>query len=187
MGIALRRQAAVAILLALLVISGCTDARPDDAIPRTPSSSAAPTTPSPTVDPHAAAKAEVLAAYRGFWRAATDAEARPNRKHPQLTRYATDEALAAEQATIVLYRQQGIVGRGEPRLSPEVVALNQQPGSAVIADCLDLTGVDAVYRSTGESAIAPGQSRRHRATATAVRRDGRWVIRELTADRKQPC
>lgn len=179
-------RTAAALLLALMTVGGCNDARPDSA-PTTPATTPESTSSTPAPDPQASAKAEVLAAYRGFWTAATAAEARPNRTHPQLAKYATDEALAAEQATIVLYRQQGIVGRGEPKLRPVVVALNLQPGSATITDCLDLTGVDAVYRSTGESAIAPKQSRRHRATATAVRRDGRWVIRELVADRKQPC
>jgi hypothetical protein len=130
---------------------------------------------------------DVLAAYRGFWRAATAAEARPGRRHPQLARYATDKALAAEQATIVLYRQQGIIGRGEAKLSPEVVSISLASAQAVIRDCLDLTDVEAVYRSTGKSAIAAGQSRRHVATAKAAVYDGRWLLTELVADRTRPC
>jgi len=184
----LRARAAAAMVLALMSLAACTDARPDTArtnSPKTPTTTA--TSSTPTVDPQAAAEADVLAAYRGFWAAATEAEAHPHRRHPQLARFATDKALAAEQATIVLYRQQGIVGRGKPKLSPEVVALSISSGTAVIRDCLDLTNVDAIYRDTGKSAIAPDQSRRHLATAKAAVYDGRWVIRDLVANRKQPC
>ena len=186
MDAALRRRAAAVILVALLAITGCTDARPDTAETNSPTTPA-PSTTSPTPDPEASAEADVLAAYRGFWAAATWAEAHPNRRHPALSKYATDKALAAEQATLVLYRQQGIVGRGEPKLNPEVVAISPGPGTAVIRDCLDLTAVDAVYRETGESAIAPDQSRRHVATAKAAVYNGRWVIKEMVADRKRPC
>ena len=189
MGATTCRRAAAAVALALFAIAGCTDARPDAASPTSSSQtpSPTPTSSSATPDPHASAMAQVLAAYRGFWRAATAAEARPGERHPQLAEFATDKALAAEQATIVLYRQQGIVGRGEPKLNPEVVSVSLVSEQAVIRDCLDLTDVEAVYRSTGKSAIAAGQSRRHVATAKAAVYDGRWVITELIADRKRPC
>ncbi len=187
------RRAATAIVVIFLAIPGCTGGRPDHAAPRTtqatesPASASPRTTSSATSDPQAAAKAQVLDAYRGFWKAATAAEAHPGRRHPELAKYATDKALAAEQATIVLYRQQGIVGRGEPKLNPEVLGISLGTGKAVIRDCLDLSGVDAVYRSTGESAIPPDQSRRHVATAKAALYNGRWLVTELVADRKQPC
>jgi hypothetical protein len=188
MGAATRRRAAVAVALALIAVAGCTDGSPNSQRPPSShTSSSPPTVSSSAPDPRASAMAEALAAYRGFWQAATEAEARPGRRHPQLARYATDKALAAEQATIVLYRQQGIVGRGEPKLSPEVVSISLAPGQALIRDCLDLTDVDAVYRNTGKSAIASGQSRRHIATAKAAIYNGRWVVTELIADRTRSC
>jgi hypothetical protein len=66
----LPRRAAAGVLLALITFTGCTDARSDT----TPTTTPAPTTgepSSPTPDPAAAAKAEVLAAYRNFWAAST--------------------------------------------------------------------------------------------------------------------
>jgi hypothetical protein len=191
MGTTARRRAGALVLLALIPLAGCSSSE-REATPAPSSSSSRHSEPSVAVapvDPHASAKASVLAAYYAFWRVATSAEAHPRRRHPELAKFATDKALAAEQATLVLYRQQGIVGQGTPRLSPRVVAVataGPQP-SAAISDCLDLTAVDAVYRSTGKSAIAPGQSRRHTATAKATMYDGRWMIRELVANRKQPC
>lgn len=193
MGDMLTGRATTAILVVLVAIGGCSHAGPESAVPTTTqtteSAGSATTraTSSATSDPQAAAEARVLDAYRGFWKAATAAEARPARRHPELAKYATDKALAAEQATIVLYRQQGIVGRGKPKLNPQVVAISLETGTADIRDCLDLTGVDAVYRNTGESAIPPDQSRRHVATAKAALHNGRWLITELVADREQPC
>lgn len=189
MGIVLRRQAAAGILLALVTISGCTDARPDDAAPTTPASSTAPTTPGPTADPQAAVKADVLAAYRGFWTAANAAERRPNRAPDALRRYASDKALAGALATVALYRQQGIVVRGQPVHDPDVVnlSLGTDPATALIRDCVDLTGVEAIYRETGKSALAPNQSRRHVATATTAMVNGQWVVREVAADRTTAC
>ena len=182
------RRAVAAVLLALTAIAGCTDARPDTA-PSSPSTSSTPMSSSATSDPQASAKAEVLKAYLAFWSAATDARAHPNRQHPRLAKYATDKALAAEQATIVLYRQQGIVSRGAPKLEPRIVALdmNSDPRTAQIRDCVDVSDVRAVYRSSGESALAPTKSFRHVATATATTVSGRWVIREIATDRKRPC
>jgi hypothetical protein len=184
----LPRRAAAAVLLALITFTGCTDARSDT----TPTTTPAPTTSepsSPTPDPAAAAKAEVLAAYRNFWAASTEARAHPNRRHPDLAKYAIDKALAAEQATIVLYRQQGIVERGKPILTPLVdrVDLNQDPATAQVNDCVDVSNVQAVYRSTGKSALAPSKSFRHVSTATATLFFGHWVIREITTDRNSTC
>ena len=182
------RRAAAAVALALIAIAGCTDARPDTAETTSPTTPAASAT-SPTPDPEASAEAEVLAAYRGFWAAATEARAHPNGRHPDLAKFATDKALAAEQATIVLYRQQGIVSRGAPKLDPTIVAIaiNRDPATALIRDCVDVTNVRAFYRSTGESALAPSKSFRHVATARATTFNGHWVIREISTDRKQPC
>ena len=184
----LRRRAAALTVVALLAIAGCTDARPDTAATNSPTTPA-PSPTSLTPDPEASAEAEVLAAYRGFWAAATWAEAHPNRRHPALSKYAADKALAAEQATIVLYRQQGIVSRGAPKLEPTIVAIaiNRDPATALIRDCVDVTNVRASYRSTGKSALAPSKSFRHVATARATTFNGHWMIREISTDRKQPC
>jgi hypothetical protein len=89
----------------------------------------------------------------------------------------------------VLYRQQGIVERGKPILAPLVdrVDLNQDPATAQVNDCVDVSNVQAVYRSTGKSALAPSKSFRHVSTATATLFFGHWVIREITTDRNSTC
>lgn len=189
MGAMTCRRAAAWLLLALVAGVGCTNARPDTT-PTPPSTKTPASTSSrPTPDPETSAKAAVLAAYRGFWTAASSAERHPQRSPSALKRFATDKALANALATIALYRQQGILVRGEPKHDPQVIALalSVGPAMATIRDCVDLTGVQAIYRKTGKSALAPNQSQRHVATAQAVVADGRWVIRAVAADRKQPC
>ena len=185
---ALRRRAAAVILVALLAITGCTDARPDTAGTESPTTPAASST-SRTPDLTAFAEAEVLAAYRGFSEAVGRAERHPKRSPSALKQFATDKALANALATIALYRQQGIVVQGQAKHDPEVVALtlSGDPGRATIRDCVDITNVRAIYRETGKSALAPNQSKQHVATAQAVTVNGRWMIRAVAADRTRPC
>ncbi len=185
-----RYRAAAVLLLALAAGAACSDARPSTSPPaatRTPTPT--PTSSSPTRDPEASAEAAVLAAYHAFWAAATEARAHPERRHPELAKYAIDKALAAQQATILLYRQQGIVEQGKPKLDPQVVALDidAEPATAVIRDCVDVTNVRAIYRRTGKSALAPSKTFRHVSTSKATVFYGRWVIREVTTNRGQQC
>ena len=183
------RRAAAVVLLAVITVAGCTDARPNAG---PPASSEAPTSTTPSSsapDLRASATANVLAAYGGFTDAASRAERHPKRAPSELQEYATDKALANVLATIALYRQQGISVQGQAKHDPEVVALtlNGDPATATIRDCIDLTDVTAIYRETGKSALAPNQSQRHVATAEAVMVNDRWMVRDVAADRTRPC
>ena len=175
-----------ALLLALAAVAACSDDQPTADPSR---STTTPPSASSSIDPQATVKARVLAAYRGFSAAASRAEAHPNRAPSGLRQYSIDKALANVLATVALYRQQGIVVRGKADHDPSVIALRttSQPPTATIRDCVDLTDVDAVYRSTGKSAIAPDQSRRHITIAEATVARGRWVIRDVSAHRNRPC
>ena len=141
------RRAAAVVLLALTTATACTDAEhgtvppPSVAVP-SPSSVSASSSAAP--DPEGLQKTEVLQSYLAFWEASTDARTHPNRRHPRLARFATDKALAAEQATIVLYRQQGIVWRGSPKLTPTIVSVDllASPQTAEIHDCVDISDVE---------------------------------------------
>jgi hypothetical protein len=185
-----RAWAKVAIALALMSLVACSSSNGNDAPP--PSKAINKTTPAPLAtppDPQAQAKAAILAVYRAFWTAASAAEAHPHRSPANLRRYAVDKALASTYATIALYRQQGIVVRGPQAHTPEVVAIagSGDGARATIRDCVDLSAVEAVYKSTGKSALAPNQSRRHMTTAQAIMRQDRWVIRDVAANRAQAC
>ncbi len=183
-------RAAAVLLLALATIAGCSEARPTGSPPTTtPTAKTTTDSPSPTPEPEASAEAAVLEVYRAFTEAASEAQASPNKPPSAIRRYAIDKALADVLATVALYRQQEIVVRGTPDHDPEVVALalRKVPAVATIRDCVDLTRVEVTYRETGKSAYAPNQSRRHIVTAKATVFDGRWMIREVAANQKQPC
>jgi hypothetical protein len=185
-----RRRAVTAALLALIAIAGCTDARPNTR-PSTSSQTATPTPTSSSVtpDPRASAMNDVLAAYVGFSDAVSAAQRHPNRSPKGLKKFATDKALASTLATIALYRQQGIVVKGQATHDPQIVALtlDGDPATATIRDCVDITNVKAIYRQTGKSALAPTRSQRHFTTAQAVTVNGRWMIRTVAADRTRTC
>jgi hypothetical protein len=190
MGARTRRRAVAAALVALMAIAGCTDARPNTR-PTTSSQTATPTPTSSSVtpDPRASAMTDVLAAYVGFSDAASAAQRHPMRSPSGLKKFATDKALASTLATIALYRQQGIVVKGQATHDPQIVALSLDgdPATATIRDCVDITNVKAIYRETGKSALAPNQSQRHFATAQAVTVNGHWMIRTVASDRSRTC
>jgi hypothetical protein len=182
-----RVAVALALMSSLVACSGSNGA----AASPPPSKAISKTTPAPSAtpsDPQAQTRAAILAVYAAFWRVATAAEAHPRGRHPKLARYAIDRALADEQATLVLYRQQGLVSKGAPKLEPSVVDLvmNGDASTAVIRDCIDISNVQVLNRD-GKSVLAPSKSLRHEATAKARMWFGRWVIREIKTDRKRSC
>ena len=171
-------------LLAACTSGASADRTSSPASPVSPSSSA--TTPSP--DPTKQAADAALAAYRGFRQAEVRAAAKADPKGSGLERYAIDKALDGVYSVLLFYRQQGIVVRGEPTLSPTVSSVTLgTPPRAVISDCFDTSKWEAVYKATGKSAVAPGQARRTVVTASVEVYRGRWMVRTLTNQRDRTC
>lgn len=171
---------ALAIALAGVALAACSDGKPEAHRTVTPSPSA-----SPTEDPQALATAGALAAYRGFRKAQVAAEAVANAHNADLAKYAGDKALAQERSNLLQLAKAGIVVRGAPKLDPRVSSASAT--EVTITDCVDTTDWQPVYKATGKSAAAPGQSTRVLATALARPYADRWLIQELTTDRSRPC
>ncbi|QTE30037.1 hypothetical protein [Pengzhenrongella sicca] len=154
------------------------------------SSAASSPTPTPTVAPEvAAAEAAVLEAYRQYWAAKVAWYADPSvDADSNLSHYAIDTALADAQSTVLSFRTSRIVVPGEPVLSPSVsdITLGDKP-AATIHDCVDVSNWQAIFRDSGENAVAPGQAVRVVAIAEASIFDGRWVIRSYAAQRDRSC
>lgn len=188
----MRRRASVAVGTAVslaLLTAACTDAastpRGSDSRPAATSTSTS--TPSP--DPTDRARSAVLTAYRAYWAAQVKAHAVPDGNAvAELSKYSVDQALADVQATVLLFRQRGIVVRGQPVLRPTVtsVSLTGTP-SAAITDCVDSTHWTPVFKATGKSALAPGQAARVVMESTAIVYDGHWAIRTSVAQRSRTC
>ena len=184
--------ATVLVLVAVMATSGCTGGSlpspsGSDTSATSPSSSSPTGTPTP--DPQASASAAAMLAYNAFWAAQVASQADPQkRQDPNLAKYAIDKALADAQATLLLYRQNGIEMRGEPTHDAKATAVDVGPPATVsITDCLDSTNWKPVYAATGKSALAPGQSPRVVVDSTATLYNGLWVIRMSVAHRDRPC
>jgi hypothetical protein len=95
--------------------------------------SPAPTTP---VDPQAAAKGEVRAAYLEFWDAVVAASAASDASFPGLARHATGHELAALRTRLTADKRAGLVARGEPELLRTTVA-RLDDKAATVRDCMD--------------------------------------------------
>jgi hypothetical protein len=145
--------------------------------------------PPPSSDPTTKARDDVLAVYRAYWAAQVKAQAAPESKAVgDLSRYSVDQALADVRATVLLFRQQGIVMRGEPALSPSLTSIQTaDPAKATITDCVDSSHWTPVYKATGKSALAPNQPPRVVMDSTAMIYNGHWVIRTSVAHRDRTC
>jgi hypothetical protein len=196
MGGAHRRSLGPAVAVALAVFtatSACSGAPTSESAPSADAStsstgpSATPGSASP--DPTQKATDAVHTSYDEFWAAQVNSQASPQKRpDPGLARYSIDKALADAQATIFLFRKNGIEMRGHPTHEVEVTSLTlSDPPSASITDCLDSTKWRPVYAATGKSARAPGQSSRVIVESTATVYDGRWVISTSIAHRDRSC
>ena len=196
MGGAYRRSIGPAVAVALAVFtatSACSSAPTSQAGP-SPGISTSPTGASATPgsassNPTQKATDAVLASYDAFWAAQVNSQASPQEQpDPDLARYSIDRALADAQATIFLFRKNGIEMRGHPTHEVAVTSLTpSDPPTASITDCLDSAKWRPVYAATGKSARAPGQSKRVIVESTATVYNGRWVISTSIVHRDRSC
>ena len=187
-GVLNSRAAAVLVTLAVAALAGCTD--DDGNRPASPSPSVA-VSPSSTVDRADAAAADAsLTAYNRLREAYIKAAAKADTNNAELAKYAAHPLLGQLQATLMTYRNQGLIVTGRPTWHASVTTVNisAQPYTVDLQDCLDTTNWHTVHKDTGTSAAVPGQATRYVVTARAtLYDDGRWLIRESTAHREQPC
>lgn len=181
--------ALAAVMAASACSSDSTSGPNASTSPSTSTTASASPTQSPSPNATETATSAALASYEGFWAAQVASQAHPQKQQdPNLAKYAIDKALADAQATIFLYRRNGIEMRGRPVHSAEVTSVSlADPPTVAITDCLDSTNWLPVYAATGKSALAPGQSPRVVVESTATVYDGRWVIRTSVAHRDRPC
>ncbi|MFD9618113.1 hypothetical protein ACFWB2_12650 [Streptomyces virginiae] len=114
---------------------------------------------SASVDPQAAEKAAVLAAYAGMG-AAEVRTYTSGTLDPEVERHATDQALADIKATLFWYQQRGTRMRGEPAHAPVLESLDAtgDPRRAVVTDCVDSTGYDKVDKDGNPAASSSGRA-----------------------------
>ena len=188
----LRRWITTALVGAVVItLAACTTPDPGPTPAPTTTSPTPTATPTPTVDPAVAeAEVAVLAAYQNYWDVSTAALADPLAPLPDdFDHYIVDKARAGLAESLLWSEQNDVVMVGAPVISPAIESLTiEGERSAHIVDCVDSTDWVLTLRSTGEPAAPTStQSPRVTADAWATFYDDRWVIREVTLNRDQPC
>jgi len=185
----IRRTAAVAAAgtAAALALSGCGSSAPAKPAP-TASASTSPA-PSPSTDAATAADAQILAAYRGYRQVEVQMFATGTGSATAQAKYSNGNALAQDLKALLDYQKAGVIFTGQPKLAPKVteVDLAAKPPQATITDCFDATNWKPVYKSTGQSALTPGQSLRYVEVITAQVLDGSWKITNVDLQKDRPC
>lgn len=181
----------VGVAAAGVLVSGCgSSSAPAPIVMPTPSGVASPVvSTSPTLDPAAMAKAEVLAVYRTFMdarnRSLNDPTKRPDRRLDQVS---TGAAKNAVFSLAVYYRARGLAIHGSPTSTVSTFGPMLEGGRvAVFQDCLDSTSSFPIFAKSGKSALAPNQPRRVLIEVQAVKEGTSWLIRQWTPNRGKAC
>lgn len=116
-----------------LLLTGCT-AQADEAVEPVVQSSAI---PSETEAPEKSPEEEAVDTYLRFWDAIVLASAEMDPDHPDLEKYAVDQALELAQQGVRGVAEAGYGMEGDPVPAPEVVSAEptDEPRSIVIRDC----------------------------------------------------
>lgn len=172
---------ALAIVASVFVVSCSTGQRPEST-----------TAPSSTIAEQQSREA-ALAAYDGFWRTTNQAFARPGVMdwRPELSKYASGQALDAVLTDIRNYASFPAHKEGEPARSPRVDSVSLgQPSRVVIMDCLDVRGVRLLADKTGaDLGDTANQPPRFLYRAEVVQASGqeRWLVEVTKPLLDRPC
>lgn len=148
-------------------------------VPPAPSEASVTAQPPPPTSPGEAA----LDAYRQMWAAMLTAAQSSDPDAPDLSQYATGEALAKLRYSLTADQQHGLVSKGQLRIAPEVADLAGT--TAKITDCADDSEWLRYNRDGSPKQGPPGG--RHKVAATATVVDGRWKVSELRVDGVGTC
>ncbi|MFJ5116334.1 MULTISPECIES: hypothetical protein [unclassified Kitasatospora] len=143
----------------------------------------------PTEGPEGAAGRAVLRTYQDWWTAQTEAFGRSDSDGSTLEAYSSGSALGGALVNLRQLHDAKMVMIGSPRNSPVVKTLDltAAPQTAVIEDCLDVTGwhqADATTRATKDPRE---RLTRYIATVSLRKFDARWLIYEFKREVDRTC
>ncbi|MBX6749191.1 MAG: hypothetical protein IRY85_05870 [Micromonosporaceae bacterium] len=141
-------------------------------------------------DPLGETRAEILAAFDGYLRAATEANRRGDPYYDGLELY-TDGVLRLQITQSIISRNEDgsyYIGELKSEATVESIDLDAEPPTATISACIDATDYRLVYREDNSPVPGAGPWRRYMAEAIAtMNTDGRWLIVANAAQMDQPC
>lgn len=177
------RLAAVAVCLAGLASacsSGGASARD------LPSPTSAPSAPASPTSAAASETEQILAQYRGFWKALTAASRAPEADRRQaLAGYAADPALRSLLSGIAAKRRDGQWYYGENLPRPRLESSSLGAGVVVVDDCQDSSHAGLSSITSGRH-LTVGVKRNHVVSTMHRMPDGLWRVVFVTYP-KTPC
>lgn len=156
----------------------------------TPPVSATPATPAP-LNPAETAKAEALAAYKGYWTEMPKALAALAIEGTDLKRFAAADALSKAEVSVGGLKRDGQIMTGEPVVTDSTVTsaeLEKKTPSVSVSSCLDISKWGIVDKQTGKP--APGASSpvsRYIVVSLLERWDGAWKVLRDELHPEKPC
>lgn len=135
---------------------------------------------------------EILAVVRGF----RETEARtftdpplPPTAEAELSDYLADPLLSQTLNTLNEMRQGGMRFEGRQQSTPEVaeLALDADPPTARVRDCVDASGWRLVFDSSGEAVPGDGFPDRFVAWMELKEYDDGWLLHHLEMSEESPC
>ncbi|MGI5143932.1 hypothetical protein [Streptomyces sp. CA-106110] len=141
-------------------------------------------------DPDAKEEAAVLAAYDGMTAEQAKAYRQASEKGTALERYATLNALGQIRNDLTRLKKSGAIVRGGIGHDAQVTALDMtaETPKASLSDCIDLSKYET-YDTKAKKVIPlpTTQPLRYRATATAERWEGRWMVTDINTQGGGSC
>lgn len=130
------------------------------------------------------ASSAAVATYNGMWQAMAKAATTSNWRDPDLSKFATGDALAVITRSLYVDHQNGVVTRGAPTTNPRVTSSSST--KVVIADCGDDSGW-LKYKANGQ--LQNGTPGGHRAITAEVQRqaDGSWRVARFAVEGVGSC
>ncbi|MFE7559473.1 hypothetical protein [Kitasatospora sp. NPDC057500] len=143
----------------------------------------------PTEGPEGAAARDALSTYQDWWRAQAEAYGRADSDGSRFQTFASGKALTDALVNLRQLREAKLVMTGEPRNSPVVksVDLTADPNTAVIEDCLDVSGWHQADAATLTVKDPPDRATRYVATVSLRQFETRWLINEFKREVGRTC
>lgn len=144
----------------------------------------------PVSSPADVAMKVAVAAYAEMWQAMAHAGETSDWQSPELSHYATGEALATIIRSLYADHANGVVTRGAPANSPVARSAEppEDPTKVLIEDCGDSTYWLKYYQGTDRPAGNGSGGGRRFVTAEVLRQpDGSWLVNRFAVQGLRTC
>lgn len=139
--------------------------------------------------PAEAAGNRAVEVYLGMWNSMAAAARTSDWQSPELSKFATGDALTTISGGLYADHQNGLVTVGTPKNSPTVSGVDpaDRPSAVTIADCGDSTGWLKYHADTGQPA-ADGPGGRRVITAVVRKQSGGlWQVSDFAVQAVGTC